>query len=395
MRSSSRPMLLLLAAAYFVMGTGSLAMVGTLPDIAATLGLSRGAVAWIYAAYSIAFAVGAPLVQTAIGDRPRRVVLIGGLVGLTAGSLATAVAVDAPTLVAARLVTAIGSAAIGPVASALGSSLVPRAEQGRALAVIFSGIAIASVVGVPLTTVIAGAVGWRLAFVVIAVASLTVAGLVGFGLDDRSRGERMHPLAALRLAAHPAVAAGLGVMLGEMAALFASYTMIVPLLTDRFGLTTSAVTAALTLFGVAGVGGNVLARHLAGRWSAERSIAVGLGLFVVASLLLLLGPAVFATAVAVLVAWAIGNDVFMPAQQRRMVELAPEARGMALALNASAIYLGSSLGSAIAGILDRRFGLLALPVGTIGLAAVAFAALAASMRAARRGNEDGAAEATP
>lgn len=379
----SRPaphILPLLAACYFIMGTGSLAFVGTLPAIAEATQLSRGTTAVIYAVYSITFALGAPLLQSVLGDRVRRHLLMAGLAGLALGSLVTAAANGPAVLVFGRFLAAVGSAAIGPVASALGASLVVREQQGRALAVIFSGIAIASVLGVPMAVLMADTIGWRLAFVAIAALCLILLALVGTTIADSSWGERMHPLAALRLAAQPVMALSLVVMLAEMAALFASYTMITPILSEFYGLDASAVASALMVFGIAGVSGNVLARKLAGWWSAERSIRIGLGCFILASVLLIWAPAVVAAAWAVLIAWALGNDIFMPAQQRRMVELAPDARGMALAMNASAIYLGSSLGAAVAGWLDRDYGLTALPWASIVLAVMGLAALEVSIR---------------
>jgi DHA1 family inner membrane transport protein len=104
---------------------------------------------------------------------------------------------------------------------------------------------------------------------------------------------------------------------------------------------------------------------------------------------LFLAPSRLPVAVVVLVLWAIGSDIFMPSQQRRMVELAPEVRGLVLALNSSAIYVGMALGSFTAGSLVPLVGLKALPLGSVAFLALSLAALWISRRS--RGQPQGSA----
>lgn len=382
----------LLSFAYFAMGTGSLAVVGTLPSIAASLDLGRGAVALLVTAFSVTFAIAAPLLQILYGDRPRRTLILVGLGLMAIGAIGSALAPNYSVLLAARIVAGLGAAAVGPVASALGSSLVPPMAQGHALAVVFSGMTIASVAGVPLAAWLGATVGWRPMFALIGIGTAVLALLVARTVRDRSGGRRVRPADLFEALRHPATGFGVAVMVLEMAGMFATYTMIAPMLADRFGAGPAAVSAALSVIGIAGVLGNVAARRIARLWPADRAIAVSLvGLAVVFGLLAVI-PGIYLAAVTLLVFWALASDVFMPSQQRRMVELAPEMRGLLLALNSSAIYVGMSLGSFAAGTLHPLYGLGVLPVASVGFFVLALGALALSRRAARRPSATAAVE---
>jgi DHA1 family inner membrane transport protein len=381
---SSRRALAWLAAAYFAMGTSTLAMVGGLQAIADGLQASPDAIARLVAVFAVVYALAAPAVQVMLGHWPRRRLLLAGLWLAALGTLASALAPNVMLLAAARVLAALGAAAIGPVASALGASLVPREQHGRALATVFLGMTLASVLSVPAASWAAAQFGWRP--MLLAVTLLD--GVVALGvLRQVAEGQPGQPLAVrdlLALLRRPAVASGIGVMLLQMAGLFTTYTMIVPLLHDRFTLSDTLVSAALLAFGLAGVLGNTLARLAAVRWSADRALGMALLVLGAAFALAWTAPASAALAFGFLIVWAIGNDVFMPSQQRRLLELAPDARALALALNASALYLGMSGGSFVAGIVYERAGVAALPLASTVFMLAAGMMLWRSRRSAQR-----------
>jgi DHA1 family inner membrane transport protein len=173
---------------------------------------------------------------------------------------------------------------------------------------------------------------------------------------------------------------GLAITLLGMASLFITYTMITPILRDRFAAGPAAISFALLLYGIAGVMGNRLARYVALKWTSERSVAVSLLLLIGGFVVLYLAPAWFAMALLALIPWAIAVDIFAPAQQRRLVELVPEMRGLVLALNSSALFGGMAVGGYIAGQVVPALGLMALPLISIGLAVLGLLLLWASMR---------------
>ena len=374
----------LLSLSYFAMGTAALAVVGTLPGIAATMGLGEGAVAFLVSVFAVTFAIGAPALQILVGHWPRKRLVVIGLVLLAAGSFVTALAPSYPVLVAARILAALGAAAIGPVASALGSSLVPAERQGHALAVVFSGMTIATVLGVPLSAWAGHAIGWRATFGLIGIAVMVFALLVAAFVRNTGPGQPVRLSHLVDVLIHPATGAGIAVMALEMAGVFASYTMITPMLGQRFGAGPVAISLVLLIYGTAGVLGNVLVRRIAKALTADRAVRGALGGLTAMFAGLALIPAKLPLAVLLLIFWAMASDIFMPSQQRRMVELAPEVRGLVLALNSSAIYIGMAVGAFAAGSFLPLTGLQGLPLVSVALLVLALAALARSRRAAAR-----------
>ncbi|KPC52050.1 MFS transporter [Amantichitinum ursilacus] len=345
-----------LTAAYFTMGTNTMAAIGGLPAIAQGLHSTPAQIAPLTAVFALTFAIAAPLIQMLFGHLPRRRLLMTGLLLAMLGALASALARDVPTLMATRVLTALGAAAIGPVASAIGTTLVAREHHGRALATVFMGMTIASVVSLPLTTWLAAHVGWRVMFMCVAALNVSTALAVLLLVRDGGLGSRL-PLPDLaRLLLQPGIASGVAVVMFEMGGFFISYTLIVPLLHEHFGMAPGLLEIALVTFGVAGILGNFFARAAADRWAADKALTLALSALAIIYLTGYVLPPFAASAFAMLVAWAVANDLFMPSQQRRLVELAPDARAMVLALNASALYLGMSGGSALSGWIDHQWG---------------------------------------
>jgi DHA1 family inner membrane transport protein len=378
--SSSALALWLLCAAYFAMGTSTLAIVGGLPAIAEGLKVPPDAVARLVSVFAITFALAAPGVQVLLGHWPRRRLLLGGLALATLGTVLSAAAPSYPMLFAARVLTALGAASIGPVASALGAGLVDRDQQGRALATVFLGMTLSSVLSVPASEWLAAHAGWRTMLAAVALLDAIVLAAVLLGVPRGDAGQRLALRDLLGLLRRPGLAAAVAVMLLQMAGLFASYTMIVPLLRERFALAPALVSLALLVFGLAGVLGNLVARRVAQRTSAARALAGALVALLLLFAALGLVPPHPALAFVLLALWAVANDVFMPSQQRRLVEMAPEARGLVLALNASALYVGMSSGAFVAGQVQAHAGIGTLPWASVALIAAALAALAQSTK---------------
>jgi DHA1 family inner membrane transport protein len=166
--------------------------------------------------------------------------------------------------------------------------------------------------------------------------------------------------------------------------MFATFTMVVPVLQARFAMTHSQVSTALLAFGVAGVAGNSMAKRLADRWSADPLIAASLVTLIAVFVAVQLAPAAGWIALVLMVVWAAANDVFMPSQQRRLAEMAPQARGLVLALNSSALYAGMSAGSLASGIVSARVGLGNLPLVSALMLLAAVAVLVLSRQFTRK-----------
>lgn len=383
-RSSPRNGLLALSAAYFILGTGSLAVIGLLDPMARHFHVSQAGIAQLVTVFALTFAVSAPALQMLLGQLPRRLLLIAGLLVMAAGSLGSAFAPSFAWAVAARVVMAIGAAAVGPVASALGASLVPQQEQTRALATVFGGMTLATVLGVPLSSWIGQAMSWQTVFVVLALAALACAAAAATLIRDGSAGQRVSVRALAQVFERASTAWGVAVTLFQMAAQFATYALISVLLKEQFGASAATVSMALLVFGVGGIAGNAIAGRIGDRVATDRMIWISIaGLFVV-FLMLAFAPAHASAALVLLAAWAVVAMLFQAPQQKRLIGLAPQLRGLLLAVNASALYLGMSVGSFAASHVYGAWGTPGLPLASAALVVLSAIALVLSQLAAKR-----------
>lgn len=260
-----RPTLLILASGNFALATGAFVVPGLLAQLSADLGISLAAGGALMTSYAIAYAVASPLLVAATGAWTRRSVLLVGLVLVAVGNLGMAVAGDLPTAVAARVVSAVGGALYTPIAAAIAVAVSPPERRTRALALVFAGMTLAQVLGIPLGTQVAFAVGWRMVFVAVAVlallAAVAVAASVPRDLDL--------PPATLpqlgRLLLEPHVAVAIAVTILFFAGNFVVMTFLGPVLTATSGATGAILTGILWALGVAAVVANGL-----GGWAGDR-----------------------------------------------------------------------------------------------------------------------------
>jgi len=370
-----------LCLAYFAMGTSAIALVGLIQEIAGAFGVSKPAIAGVVTLFALTFAVLAPLLQVVAGRLPRRTLLLAGLCTMGAASLWTALATSLPSLAAARVLLALGSAAVGPVASSLGAGLVPPARQGQALAIVFAGMTFATVLGLPLATWTGGLFGWRWAFAGLAAASLLIAVLVAVVVGDRRPAPAVSLASFGQVLRHRAAAWAIAMAGCQMAAVFSLYALVAPFLQERFGVAQSTLPLAFLLAGSLSVIGNVAAGRIGDRIGAARTLwlsTTGLCLAFGTVLALPADPRVGMAAFAV---WSMLGMTFYAPQQKRLIELAPELRNLLLAMNASALYVGMSAGAAAAAQAWLRLGPWSLPMVAAGFVLLGMLAYRQSRRA--------------
>jgi DHA1 family inner membrane transport protein len=367
--------LLSLAAAYFVVGTTSLLVVAISAPLATDLQVSPAAVANLLTIFALTFAVAAPLAQVLLGQLPRRRLLMAGLAVLS-GATALAALVDGYwQLFALRIAAGAGAALVGPMASAIGAGLVRPEQQGRALALVFSGMMLATVLGVPLAAWLGGWLGWRWVFLLVGTVGIAATVAVAALVHDRSHGAAVTLPGLLNVLTTRRTGMSVATTLLQMAAQFATYALIVPFVLERMGGTDAWAVAILFAFGVGGLLGNVVAGSMADRLGADRTIWTSFAGLAVVFALLLAAPAHAWIALALAIAWAVTGTMFQAPQQKRLVGLSPEARGLLLACNASALYIGMAAGAFIAGVAYESLGIAVLPaisLALMGVAALAF-----------------------
>jgi len=278
--------LLALAVGAFGIGTTEFVMMGLLPDVAGDLHISIPTAGHLVSAYALGVVIGAPLLAAATARMSRRKVLIALMLLFVAGNALSALAPDYNWLLAARFLSGLPHGAFFGVGAVVATSLVAPERKARSVSLMFLGLTVANIVGVPVATLMGQQLGWRSTFLGVSVIGLLA--VVSLALLVPHDGTHA-PAAGLRgeLAALRSLPVwlALGTTVAGFGALFAAYSYITPMLTDAAGYADSSVTLLLALFGVGATVGNLLGGRLADRsmrgtlFGGLVSLAVVLALF--------------------------------------------------------------------------------------------------------------------
>jgi predicted MFS family arabinose efflux permease len=350
-----------LALTAFAIGTEAFVISGLLPVIASDVHISIVVTGQLVTAYAITYAVGSPILAVLFNNIDRKFTLVVALVCFIAGNLAAATADGFAVLLLSRMVMAIGAGLAMPTANAVAIALAAPEKRGRAIAVVTSGLTVSTVLGVPLGTMIGSGFGWRATFVLVAIlGAVAPAGLV-FGLPRGLPGGAASLAQRLAVARHGAVLRTLAATTLWSASIFTVFTYIaVPL--HNIGLTSSGISFALLVFGVAAAIGNTAGGRLVDRFGPAPIAAFALAQLTVAlaleSVTLKYVPPEFAAYVmmALLFLWGLAGWAFYVSQVVTLVRLAPDAPMIALSLNSSAMYFGIGIGGMIGGVVLSTLG---------------------------------------
>jgi MFS transporter, DHA1 family, inner membrane transport protein len=376
MTSSTSRQLWLLALANFAIGMGAFVVVGVLSPVAQAFGVDRAQAGALMSVYAGTYAIASPLLVAATGRLDRRRLMSIGLALFALGAVMAALAPSFALLLAARAVMALGGGLVTPVAASVGVALAGPGQQGRALAIVFGGLTLAQVLGIPAGAWLGYALGWQAAFVVVAVltllslAAMVVALPAGIAVPVASLKSLGAVLRSGRLMGAVAFTA---LFIG---ALYVCYTFVAPLLETVYGLSRDGVTGMLLLFGLGAVAGNAMGGRLTDRIGSRRTLV----LLCLAQCLLM--PALtlptwpLAVMGALVFTWSVFGWSFMVPQQARLAALDPAQLPVLFALNASAIYVGATLGASVGGMVLNGLGLHALGLFGAALALLGLASLA-------------------
>lgn len=367
-----RMIIAILSASNFVIGMGAFVVIGLLNPIADDFALSTSQAGWIMTSYALAYAVASPVLVSLTGKIGRRRVLTFGLGLFALAALASAIAPNAWSLNAARVLASFGAGMFTPVAAAVGAGLSAPERRGRALAAVFFGLTLAQVLGVPVGSFVAYTFGWRMAFLIVVALAIPCLFLIWTRIPAglKFQSVTLRDLGAT-LKNGPIMLAVLFTTT-FLGAIYVVYTYLAPLLTQQMGYGRDGITLLLLIFGLGAVAGNIAGGWLADRLGPFRTL---LGLSLAQAALLPVHSALPLPDTMLLIYaffWSTCGWSFMASQQVRLIALAAEQTPVVLALNAAAIYVGAAVGSALGGIVLDGFGISAL-----GSAAGLFALLAA------------------
>lgn len=367
----------------FGIGVTEFVIMGLLIEVGADLGVSIAAAGLLISGYALGVVFGAPIL-TAISSRWRRkTVLIALMVIFTIGNAACALAPNYETLMLARLVAALAHGTFFGVGSVVATSLVAPERRASAIAVMFTGLTVANIAGVPFGTWLGQEHGWRMTFWAVAVVGLVALAVLAVFLPrDEQDPEPQDWRSDLATMGRPQVLIGLAVTVLGYAGVFTVFTYIAPVLTQVTGFSDTAVSPILLVFGGGLILGNLVGGRLADR-NLDRSILItllALGLSLILMFFLLEDKT--STVALVGLVGAAGFATVAPLQMRVLEKAEGAGQALASSFNIAAFNLGNAVGAWIGGVaIDRGPGLAALPLVA---AAFPLAALALSIVAQRR-----------
>jgi len=374
-----------LTAGAFGIGVTEFVIMGLLLEVSADLGVSISAAGLLITGYALGVVVGAPLLGALTSRWRRKTLLLALMVVFTLGNLACALAPDYWTLMAARVLTAFAHASFFGVGSVVATSLVAQDRRASAIAIMFTGLTVANILGVPFGTWLGQAFGWRATFwavTLIGVAALAVIALLVPGEEKKE--DHQEAGNGLAVLGRPQVWFGLVTTVLSWVGVFAAFTYIAPILTQITGFRQAMVSPILLVFGAGLVGGNLLG----GRFADRRLVPSVLStLTALSAALFLLGFAVHNEIAAVIAIGLFGAAAFatVPPLQMWVLEKAEGAgQGLASSFNIAAFNLGNAIGAWLGGlVIDHGPGLSALPMVAGLVPIAAFAVAFASIRMER------------
>ncbi len=360
--------LVALAIGAFAIGSTEFVVIGLLPQIAATLSVSVPAMGILITAYALGVMVGAPTLTALSSRLTTRQTLMALMAVFVVGNVLSAIAPSYGVLLGARVFTALAHGSFFGVGAIAARRAVVPERATQAISLMFLGLTVSNVIGVPGATWLGQHIGWRLIFVgIAAVGVLTVVALHAWLPDDDIRLDLPTELAAFR---RKQVWLGLGITTIGFGSLFAVYSYISPILTDLAGVSQNGVTVVLVLFGLGTTAGALLGGRLGDRYGLR---AVAVGLFAITGLLALFTVTSHnaVTATATLVMFGVVGFALGPIVQNRIIEAAGAGGSMVSAVNQGAFNIANAIGAAGgAYVIKLGFGL----TGTMWVGALLAAA---------------------
>jgi DHA1 family inner membrane transport protein len=371
--------LIALALSAFAIGTTEFVIMGLLPQVAGNLSVSIPAAGWLVSGYALGVLVGAPIMALATQKLPHRSALLVLMGIFILGNALCAIAPSYGFLMGARIITALCHGAFFGIGAVEAASLVPEQKRASAIALMFTGLTLANVLGVPAGTALGQFAGWRATFW--AVTVIGVAAFIGLAWllprheRKEQQGSMLQEFGALRGRAW----AALSITVIASASMFALFTYIAPVLNHLTGVSPHGVTITLFIMGIGLTAGNVIGGRLAD-WNVNYTL---LGVFLATAAILfifaLVAHNLILTEIA-LFAWAAIDFAGVSALQINAVNAGKAAPNLISTLNIAAFNGGNALGAWIGGlVIAHGFGLAAIAPTAGFIALVAFGLVAATM----------------
>ncbi|WP_306223315.1 MFS transporter [Bosea beijingensis] len=373
----------------FGIGVTEFVIMGLLLQVSADLGISVPLAGLLMTGYALGVFVGAPILTIATRSLPRKTTLLVLMAIFTLGNLAAALSPGFGWLMAARIVTALAHGTFFGVGSLVATSLVAPERKASAIALMFTGLTLATLLGVPFGSWLGLAFGWRSTFwAVTAIGLVALIVLAVFVPADRERVVPGSLAEEFKVLARPQVQLGLIMTVLGFGGIFAVFTFIQPILVQLAGFSEAAVSPILLVFG----GGLVVGNLLGGRWADRRLAPALIGSIALLTVAMFASGFAFHSQIgAVAAAFVLGAAAFAtvaPLQMWVLQQAGGAGQGLASSLNIAAFNLGNAFGAWLGGAVITQglgYGAIAPVAAVVPLLALGLAVVAVSLerRAAR------------
>ncbi len=346
----------------FAIGTGVMIVPGMLNELSTDLHTSPAAIGMLISAFALTICISGPFLASWTSAIERRTLLTGALLLYAATHLIAACAPGYNTLLAARMVTAIGAALFTAQAAATAGLMVPPEQRGKAIALVFLGWSIAAVVGTPIGAYLGAHIGWRPTMGLVGLLAALFAAGVWLQLPRGLFVAPMDRTAWQALFANTPLLLAISVTAIQALGMFTVFSYLALALKNSIGATPAVISMMFLCFGITGVLGNVLGARVMDRIGPVRVGIAAMASMLTAIALWPLSHGSLLLTVALTLVWGLGCFAVNGAQQARLVAMAPPLASASVALNSSAIYLGQALGAFIGGIIVSSRGTADLPL---------------------------------
>ncbi|KRE03385.1 arabinose transporter permease [Bosea sp. Root670] len=367
----------------FGIGVTEFVIMGLLLQVSADLGISVPLAGLLMTGYALGVFVGAPVLTIATRSLPRKTTLLVLMAIFTLGNLAAALSPSFGWLMAARIVTALAHGTFFGVGSLVATSLVAPERKASAIALMFTGLTLATLLGVPFGSWLGLAFGWRSTFwAVTAIGLVALAVLAVFVPADRERVVPGSLAEEFKVLARPQVQLGLVMTVLGFGGIFAVFTFIQPILVQLAGFSEAAVSPILLVFG----GGLVVGNLLGGRWADRRLAPALIGSIALLTIAMFASGFAFHSQIgAVIAAFALGAAAFAtvaPLQMWVLQQAGGAGQGLVSSLNIAAFNLGNAFGAWLGGAVITQglgYGAIAPVAAVVPLLALGLAVFAVSL----------------
>ncbi|MGL3606522.1 MFS transporter [Rhizobium sp. G187] len=338
-----------LAAGGFGIGTGEFVIMGLLPEVASTYGVSVPDAGHVISAYALGVVIGAPIIAALAAKLPRRTLLLALMGVFAAGNLASALATDFWSFTLLRFITGLPHGAYFGVAALVAASMAEPHRRVRAVGRVMLGLTIATLVGTPIATFLGQLMNWRAAFLLVAgIGALTVA-LIALYLPKDKVAEGASIRRELSAFGRLQVWLSFGVAAVGFGGMFAIFSYIAKTVTDTAGMPVSMVAVVLALFGIGMNVGNIVGSRMAD-YSLNGTIG---GMLAFNIILMSIFSLTAHNPVMLCVCVFLTGCGFAacPAVQTRLMDVAADAQTLAAATNHSAFNIANALGAWLGGVV--------------------------------------------